>query len=143
MSNRQWRIIGAFTIFIATIICYWPALRGNFIWDDDRHVWQNPTLKNLHGLERIWLQPGATPQYYPLTHTTFWLEYQSWHTITFWYHLDNVLLHVASALLLWLLLRRLQVPGAWLAAAIFALHPVNVESVAWISERKNCLSMFF
>jgi Flp pilus assembly protein TadD len=143
LSNRQWRIVGGFTIFIATFICYWPAMHGDFIWDDDRYVSQNPTLKDAHGLERIWFHWGATPQFYPMTHTSFWIEYRYWQLDPLGYHITNVLLHGTNALLLWLLLRRLAVPGAWLAAAIFALHPVNVESVVWISERKNCLAMFF
>ncbi|WP_428938570.1 tetratricopeptide repeat protein [Fontivita pretiosa] len=143
MSSRTLRLAGAFTIFIATFTCYWPAMRGQFIWDDDRHVSENPTLRNLRGLWRIWFRWGATPQYYPMTHTSFWIEYRFWGLNPTGYHVTNVTLHSINALLLWRLLRRLEVRGAFLAAAVFALHPVNVESVAWISERKNVLAMCF
>jgi hypothetical protein len=141
LSKRGLNVLGAFTIFIATFISYWPALRGDFIWDDDRHVSENQTLRSLDGLRRIWLRWGATPQYYPMTHTSFWVEYRLWGLHTTGYHVTNVVLHAINALLLWRLLVVLEVRGAWLAAAMFALHPINVESVAWISERKNVLAM--
>jgi tetratricopeptide (TPR) repeat protein len=141
LSNRRLRWIGAFTIFSATVFCYWPALRGDFIWDDDRHVSENPTLRDMKGLSRIWFRWGATPQYYPLTHTSFWIEYRFFELNPTGYHVTNVVLHAVNALLLWRLLWVLEISGAWLAAAIFALHPINVESVAWISERKNVLAM--
>jgi len=134
------RIVAASFLFLATIAAYAPALDGGFIWDDDVYVTKNAALRDVAGLRRIWTDTRTTPQYYPLTHTTFWLQYQLWGTWTFPYHLLNVLLHAASAVLLWRVLERLAVPGAWLASALFALHPVHVESVAWITERKNVLS---
>jgi tetratricopeptide (TPR) repeat protein len=127
-------------ILIATFAAYAPALRGGFIWDDEDYVTGNPLLKNLDGLGRIWFDVGATPQYYPLVHTTFWIEYHLWGLAPTGYHATNILLHATAALLLWTVLRRLGMPGAWLAAAVFALHPVQVESAAWITERKNVLS---
>jgi len=132
----------ALLLVIAVIAAYIPAIEGGFIWDDPEYVINNPALRTLGGLKDIWFEPGATPQYYPLVFTTFWIEYHFWELDPFGYHLVNVLLHAGSAVLLFLLLRRLGVPGAWLAAAIFALHPVNVESAAWITERKNVLSAF-
>jgi tetratricopeptide (TPR) repeat protein len=127
-------------IVVATILAYLPAIQGGFIWDDNMYVTANELLWKPGGLGRIWFEPEATPQYYPLVHTTYWLEYRLWGLAPVGYHLVNVLLHAASALVLWRLLRTLAVPGAWLAAAVFALHPVQVESVAWVTERKNVLS---
>jgi Flp pilus assembly protein TadD len=130
----------AAAIVVLTVLAYWPAFGNGFIWDDDAYVTDNMTLRSFDGLERIWLERGAVPQYYPLTHTTFWIEYQLWGNWAAGYHTVNILLHALAAVLLWRLLLRLEVRGAWLIAAIFALHPVMVESVAWITERKNVLS---
>ncbi len=128
---------------VAVVAVYVPAMGGGFIWDDDRYVTTNDALRTAGGLGAIWFDIGETIQYYPLVFSTFWVEYQLWGLEPFGYHLINVLLHAASAVLLWFALRRLSVPGAWLAAAVFALHPVQVESVAWITERKNVLSGLF
>jgi hypothetical protein len=143
--NSTWsdrtRLAGLGVLLLAiTVLAYLPALDAQFIWDDDNYVTANPTLWTPGGLWRIWFEPGATPQYYPLTFTTFWVEYRLWQLDPFGYHLVNILLHGLSALLFWQVLRLLGLPGAWLAGAIFALHPMNVESVAWITERKNVLS---
>jgi tetratricopeptide (TPR) repeat protein len=121
---------------------YAPALRGGFVWDDDAHV-TRPELRGVHGLERIWAEPGATQQYYPILHSAFWLEHRAWGDFAPGYHVTNLALHALSALLLYVLLRRLGLPGALLAAAVFAVHPVCVESVAWVSEQKNTLSTVF
>jgi len=125
------------------LAAYGPALRAGFIWDDDDYVTENPLLHTPDGFERIWLSMDAPSQYFPLVYTAFRIEYGLWGLDPFGYHLINVLFHAANALLLWLLLRRLDIPGAWFAAAVFALHPVHVESVAWITERKNVMSLFF
>jgi len=131
-------------LFVALVfVVYVPALRGGFTWDDDAYVTNNLTLRSAGGLARMWGQLTATPQYYPLVFTSFWLEYHLWGLNPLGYHIVNVLLHTLAAMLLWRVLVRLQVPGAWLAAAIFALHPVAVESVAWVTERKNVLSAVF
>jgi tetratricopeptide (TPR) repeat protein len=153
-------VAGALVVLL-TLAAYSPALFSGFIWDDDQHVTENATLRSAEGLARIWLEPRSIPQYYPVTHTTFWLEYRLWGVRPLGYHLVNVLLHVANALLVWTALRRLgfgadvqhtalreateraPLGAAWLVGAIFALHPVHVESVAWITERKNVLSGTF
>jgi tetratricopeptide (TPR) repeat protein len=123
----------------ATAIAYLPAWNGKPIWDDNGHITQ-PELRSWHGLAQIWTEPGATRQYYPLVHSVFWIEQRLWGDSVLPYHLLNILLHSVSALLLLRILLRLKIRGAWLAAAIFALHPVQVETVAWISELKNTLS---
>ena len=126
-------------LFFATLFAYLPALSAGFIWDDDGHV-TRPDLRSLSGLFRIWFEPGATQQYYPLLHSAFWLEHKLWGDSALGYHLLNILLHAANACLFARLLTRLAIPGAAFAALLFALHPVCVESVAWISEQKNTLS---
>ncbi|UCE62831.1 MAG: tetratricopeptide repeat protein [Nitrospirota bacterium] len=130
-------------LLLITIVAYVPAIDGGFVWDDDSYVTENQNLRSLQGLYRIWFEIGAVPQYYPMVHSTFWVEYHLWELDPLGYHLVNVILHGLNAILVWLVLTRLSVPGAWLAAAVFALHPVHVESVAWITERKNVLSGFF
>ena len=142
-SSHKTVIIWAGLILLVTLVAYIPTMRGGYIWDDDHYITENTTLRTLDGLRRIWLEPKALPQYYPLVHTSFWVEYHLWQLHPFGYHLVNVLLHALNAILLLMVLQYLRVPGAWLAALIFALHPVQVESVAWITERKNVLSGFF
>jgi protein O-mannosyl-transferase len=124
------------------LVAYVPALNGGILWDDEAQV-TKPSLQSLDGLWRISTQLGATQQYYPLLYSAFWFEHALWGDSVTGYHLINVLLHLTSALLLVVLLRRLGIPGAWLAAYLFALHPVQVETVAWISEQKNTLSTVF
>ncbi|MFZ0930721.1 MAG: tetratricopeptide repeat protein [Syntrophobacteraceae bacterium] len=126
-----------------TFFAYIPAIGGNYIWDDDQYVTQNHTLQSLEGLGRIWFEPVATPQYYPLVFSSFWLEHHLWGLNPAGYHVVNVLLHICVAGFLFYILQYLDVPGAWLAALVFALHPVHVETVAWITERKNVLSGLF
>ena len=142
-QKRYSALLAGLLIFF-TLIVYIPAMRGGFVWDDDYHVKDNANLRSVGGLAQIWLDPfSGGYQYYPLVFTSFWLEYQLWGPSPTGYHVVNVLLHAINAVLLWLVLRRLKVPGGWLAAMIFAIHPVQVESVAWITERKNVLSGLF
>lgn len=130
----------ALALVALVALAYGPAFRAGFVWDDDDYVTDNATLDGVAGLARIWLEPGAVPQYYPLTFTSFWLEHQIFGDAPAGYHATNVALHALNAVLAWRILVALGLPGAWLAAAIFAVHPVHVESVAWVTERKNLLS---
>ena len=123
-------------------LCYWPAMRGEFLWDDDLLITRSLLLRSWEGLRNIWFSTVPL-DYFPLTNTSFWLEWRLWGDNPTGYHFTNLALHVASAFLLWRLLRALRLPGAWFAALLFAVHPINVASVAWISERKNTLSMVF
>ena len=126
-----------------TFVVYQPAWNGGFIWDDDDYVINNELLAAPDGLRQIWFSLNSPSQYFPLVYTTFRIEHALWGLNPSGYHWINLLLHVANALLVWRVLVRLKVPSAWLAGAIFALHPVQVESVAWITERKNVLMGFF
>lgn len=134
--------LAALVLLVVPFLAYLPAMNGEFIWDDVINVFRNPLLSEPGGLRKIWFSTEAV-DYYPLTTTTWWLEWHAWGRHTVGYHALNVMLHAYTAVLLWQLLKALRVPGAWLAALVFTLHPVNVETVAWISERKNTLSMFF
>jgi len=129
-------------LLAAVLLAYLPALGGGLLWDDDAHV-TKAGLRSLHGLWRIWFEAGATQQYYPVLHSAFWAEHRAWGGAVLGYHLANVGLHAAAAWLLVLVLRRLSFPAPVLAGLLFALHPVCVESVAWISEQKNTLSAVF
>ena len=136
---RGGRLAGIAPIVMATFAAYAPIFRAGFVWNDADYV-TKPALRSLSGLGRIWCELGATEQYYPVLHSAFWFEHLLWGDAPLGYHLVNLALHVLSATLLLFLLRRLSIAGAEIAALVFALHPVCVESVAWISEQKNTLS---
>lgn len=147
---RAW--LAPLLVALLALAAYWPALHAEWIWDDDSYVTQNPHLVGLDGLARIWgftfdAQKDAwlpnTAQYYPIVFTTFWIERALVGLEPWLYHLTNVALHLANALLVWRLARVLALPGAGWIAALFALHPMHVESVAWVTERKNVLSGLF
>jgi len=139
---RRWLLLLA--LLAVTLAAYHPAWRGGILWDDDDHM-TRAEMRGASGLSRTWFEVGATQQYYPVVHTTFWLLDRFAGHDTLPYHLLNIVLHAISAFLLALILRRLafSIGAAVLAAAIFALHPVHVESVAWITELKNTLSGVF
>jgi len=137
------RIFPAVLLLLLTVLAYSSVLSAGFIWDDDAYVTDNIHLRTAEGLAAIWLEPGATPQYYPLVFTLFWVQFKLWGLAPLGYHVVNVALHGANAVLLWQILKKLNVPVPFWIAALFALHPVHVESVAWITELKNVLSTFF
>src|SRR5213592_939987 len=142
-SLRSRACIFALILTAVTIFAYRPAWNGGFLWDDDVYVTNNELLTAPDGLRRIWFSLDSPSQYFPLVYTTFRVEHALWGLNPTGYHWINLILHVANALLVWAVLAQLKIPGAWLAGAIFALHPVQVESVAWITERKNVLMGFF
>ncbi len=129
---------GAVVLVLAVFVVYWPALRGPFLWDDFLVVHRNPLVTGELGPGAIWFRMD-----FPLTYMAFWLEWLAWGNHAAGYHVLNVLLHATGALLLWRVLAQLKAPAPWLAAIIFAVHPVCVASVAWISEMKNTLSLPF
>jgi tetratricopeptide (TPR) repeat protein len=142
LNTRARRFSLLACLVFVTLIAYQPAWRGGILWDDEGHL-TRPDLRSAQGLARIWVSPGATQQYYPVVHSAFWLQHRLWGAETLGPHLVNIVLHAVSAFLIALILRQLAVPGAVLAAFIFALHPVHVESVAWMTELKNVLSGMF
>jgi tetratricopeptide (TPR) repeat protein len=134
--------VKAAVIFLLTFAAYIPAMRGGFIWDDDKLLFNSPLIKAGDGLRRIWFSTEAY-DYFPLSYSALWLQWRLWGLHTSGYHLVNIFLHALGTVLLWRVLLRLKIPGAWLVALVFALHPVCVASVAWISELKNTLSQVF
>jgi protein O-mannosyl-transferase len=139
-TKRDWFF--CLILAVVTMLAYQPAWHGGLLWDDDNCT-TPPELRSLDGLRRIWFQPRAIAQYYPLLFSSYWLQQRLLGDWTTGYHLVNLLLHIGCVVLVLKILRFLRIPGAELAAIIFALHPVNVETVAWIAERKNTLSGIF
>jgi protein O-mannosyl-transferase len=136
-------VLAALVLVVITVAAFAPVVSAGYIWDDDLYVTANPHLKNAAGLVDIWFRLGATTMYAPVVFTTLWVEHQLWGLEPLGYHLVNLAFHVGCVLLLWAVLRRLEVRGAWLAAALFGVHPVMVESVAWVVELKNVQSGLF
>ena len=138
----------ALAVLIAVI--YFPATQAGFVWDDEIMM-ELDAVRNWKGIWGIWFdpvgvyrqQPIREGHYWPLLYTTFWIEHKLWGFSPAGYHIVNILIHFANALLLWRLLVRLAVPGAWFTAMVFATHPLNVESVAWVMGRKDLLSSLF
>ncbi len=133
---------GVAIIVIAVVLAYLPVLSSGFVFDDDLMLTANRLIKAPDGLYRFWCTTEPA-DYWPVTNTTLWLEWRLWGMNPTGYHVTNLILHIAATLLMWAILRKLNIPGAFFAALLFAVHPVNVESVAWISQRKNVLAMPF
>lgn len=141
--SLPWRVwLQALAFFVSAFLAFWPSVTNGFIWDDDVMLTNNALMRATDGLQRIWFSTELS-DYFPLTSTSFWVEWRLWGENPIGYNVTNLLLHAANGLVLWRVLRRLQIPGAWLAAMLFTLHPVCVASVDWIAERKNTLSLFF
>jgi Tfp pilus assembly protein PilF len=140
LAHRPWLL--ALVLAVVTFAAYQPTWRAGFVWDDDDHLTANPAMTAHHGLKMIW-SSLAVSRYYPLTLTSFWIQRRLWGLNPLPYHLVNVALHATNGILIFFLLRRLRARAAWLAATLWALHPVNVESVAWITELKNTQSGLF
>lgn len=140
--TRRVALLEILGLFALVGLAYIPVWRAGFVWDDDAHV-TRAALRSWSGLRQIWFHLGATQQYYPFVHSAFWIQYHLWGDNPLGYHLVNVVLHATAACLFLWLLRGLGVPGARLAALLFALHPISAESVAWVSEQKNTFSTVF
>ena len=142
-ESSRWRWVASVGMIVgAVLLVYLPALRAGFVWDDEQLITANPLLRTFSGLIEIW-SGGRTADYFPIANTAFWIEHHLFGDNPIGYHVLNIMLQATDAVLAWLVLRRLQIPGAWFAGLIFGIHPVQVESVAWISELKNVLAMFF
>lgn len=140
VSNGVW-LLQVIILVVATFWIFSPALDGAWLWDDGIDIPQNPVIQDPTGLWKIWFQPGALIDYYPIKASVQWMQWNLWHEHTFGYHLTNLLLHLLSAFLVWRLLSKFGLPLAWFGGLLFAIHPVQVESVAWIAELKNTLSL--
>src|SRR5580658_6955395 len=146
-TGSEWfgrgRLLRAALIVAAGLWVFSPAFHGDWLWDDDSNIAFNSQVHDPAGWKKIWLstETDGMGYYYPFELLVQWIQWQLWDGNTFGYHLTNVGLHLAGAFLLWRLLHRLGLREAWLGAMIFTVHPVTVESVAWISELKNTLSL--
>ena len=140
-KTTSWGPILCAVLILSVAVAYRSVWHAGFIWDDDLHLTKNPCIVGPIGFKGIWTSAAA--MYYPLVSTSFWLQHALWGLNPLPYHLVNIAMHAACAILLWQVLLRLQVKGAWLGAAIWALHPVQVESVAWVTELKNTQSCLF
>jgi protein O-mannosyl-transferase len=140
-SATKWLWILCAFLVLAIGAAYQPVWHASFIWDDDQHLTRNPCIVGSLGFKGIWTTAAAT--YYPLVLSNFWIQHAFWGLNPLPYHLVNLAMHAACGILLWQVLRHLHVKGAWLGTALWALHPVQVESVAWITELKNTQSCFF
>ena len=137
----SWRVAWGDALLLALVVgAFIPALTAGFVYDDDHYVVGNELLRSARGLLQIWAGGVPGEHYWPVTYTAFWLQYQAWGAAPAGFHVVNVLLHAFNCCLIWRVLARTDLPGSWLAAAIFAVHPIHVESVAWVIELKDVLS---
>jgi len=140
----RWRdfLLHAAIIVLACLWIYSPAYHGDWLWDDDQLLTANPVVQSgsLQGLSKLWFNPDGA-DFFPLSYTALWAQWPFFQNQPTGYHVTTILLHLIGSLLLWALLDRMRIPGAWLSSLIFAIHPVAVESVAWVSETKNTLSL--
>lgn len=141
LQDADWLTLAKLLVAL-TLLAYLPALCDGFVFDDGQLIIMNRLVRAHNGLYRFWFTTQAS-DYYPLTESLWWLQWRVFGYHPIGYHAVNIFLHVANAVLVWMILLRLKIPGAWLAAMIFAIHPANVATVAWISEQKNTLSMLF
>jgi tetratricopeptide (TPR) repeat protein len=141
-SGVPWPSIPQALVIVAAVLwIYGPALQGGWLWDDDMAITGNAMIQSPTGLWSIWFEPGSQVDYYPIKASVQWLQWHLWGIDMLGYHLTNVMLHILSALLVWRLFHKFHLRLAWLGGLIFAIHPVQVESVAWITELKNTLSL--
>jgi protein O-mannosyl-transferase len=133
---------GATLIALAIFIAYLPSINGGFVLDDDEFLTQNPLIQTFDGLYRFWCSTKAQ-EFYPVSYSSLWIEWRLWERNPAGYHVTNLILHFIDVLLIWIILRKMRIPGAFFAAMIFAVHPVNVESAAWIAQLRNMLAMTF
>ena len=144
-SHGRENVLAILALGLLVAVSYFPATQAGFVWDDEVFTTAEP-IRSVSGLWQIWFSPSDIPSeghYWPIVYTSFWLEHKLWGFAPVGYHVVNILLHLVNTLLLWRLMARLSVPGAWVIAAIFAVHPLHVESVAWVIERKDLLAALF
>ncbi len=143
MSARFGGLWPGFILFLAAFVTYWSTHNLGWIWDDDQYIYANPLLLEWSGLFTIWFRPRESPQYYPAVFTTLWIEQKLFGSTPGGYHLINVVIHGINGVLCYLILRQLAIRAAFWIALAFILHPIQVESVAWVTEIKNLLSATF
>jgi Flp pilus assembly protein TadD len=142
-KNTRGDVYGTVALAALVFVAFFPSLTGGWLWDDDDNITRRAVVQRFSGIADIWTRPRSTQQFYPLTHTSFWLEWQLFGGRPIYFHALNLVLHACTAVVCWRILRLVIQRGAWLAAALWAVHPIQVESVAWITERKNVLAGVF